>query len=142
MALDTPPILQVAAKAAIVNSQSLVLIARESAADKNNTKVGTFGLIGGRLEPGESFEDGLRREILEETGLQVTPIEPIYLGEWRPIIQGVPHQIIAVFMKCEVSDEQVVRISNEHDEFLWIDPAKRHDYPIMEPDCFVIDKLV
>jgi len=33
---------------------------------------GTYGAIGGHLEHGESFEDGLRREIKEETGIDFT----------------------------------------------------------------------
>ncbi|MEQ4716881.1 NUDIX hydrolase [Nonomuraea sp. B19D2] len=33
--------------------------------------VGLWSIPGGRLEPGESDADGVRREVLEETGLQV-----------------------------------------------------------------------
>ncbi|MFB9621699.1 NUDIX hydrolase [Nonomuraea helvata] len=33
--------------------------------------VGLWSIPGGRLEPGESDADGLRREVLEETGLRV-----------------------------------------------------------------------
>jgi 8-oxo-dGTP diphosphatase len=35
---------------------------------------GLFDLPGGKLEHGEQFEDGLRREIREETGLEVSTI--------------------------------------------------------------------
>ena len=30
-----------------------------------------WGLVGGHVEPGESWTDGVRRELLEETGLEV-----------------------------------------------------------------------
>jgi ADP-ribose pyrophosphatase YjhB (NUDIX family) len=33
--------------------------------------MGLWSIPGGRLEPGETDEDGLRREVLEETGLRV-----------------------------------------------------------------------
>jgi len=33
--------------------------------------MGLWSIPGGRLEPGESDADGLRREVLEETGLRV-----------------------------------------------------------------------
>ncbi|MEK7153243.1 MAG: hypothetical protein AAB834_04805, partial [Patescibacteria group bacterium] len=61
-------------------------------------------------------------------------------GEWRPVIRGVPHQIIAIFMLCEATAREVV-LSVEHDDYQWIEPAKRHTYPMMEPDCFVVDAV-
>jgi 8-oxo-dGTP diphosphatase len=134
------PLLQVAAKAAIVDSLGRVLIVREASTGKNNTKVGKWGLVGGRIEPSESFLDGLRREVDEETGLRVKVLKPLYVGEWRPTIHDVPHQIIAIFMYCLASTSEV-KLSVEHDEYAWIEPAKRHVYPMMEPDCYVVDAL-
>lgn len=137
---EKPIVLQVAAKAAIVNSSGEVLIVREASSGKNNTKVGLYGLVGGRLNPGESFIDGLKREIMEETGLQVEVGDPLYVGEWHPVIRGVEHQIIAVFVRCTSLNEDV-QLSEEHDSYKWINPADRKNHKIVEPDCFVIDKL-
>lgn len=131
------PILRVAAKACIINDEGKVLIVRE-AASKDTTQVGKWGLPGGRLEPGESFTDGLQREVREETGLQVTIGKPLYVGEWRPVIRGVPHQIIAIFMVCKVKSGDV-QLSDEHDQYKWISPAKRANYTVMPPDDLVID---
>src|SRR6187431_844175 len=94
------PVLRVAAKAIIVNDKGQVLIIREASTGPDNTKVGQWGLVGGRLEPGESFLEGLQREVREETGLKVQVEKPVHVGEWRPIIRDVPHQIIAIFMLC------------------------------------------
>lgn len=135
------PILQVAAKAAIVDTTGRVLILREAESDPNNTIVGKFTLVGGRIEPGETFTEGLRREVLEETGLTIEPKIPLQIGEWRPIIRGVRLQIIAIFMLCETKDTEV-HLSTEHDRYDWIDPRDRKKFPMTEPDCFVIDKLV
>ncbi len=134
-------IVQIAAKAAIVGPTGRVLILRESTADKTNTKVGYWGLVGGRLEPGETFADGLKREVVEETGLSVRIEGPLYVGEWHPIIDGVPHQIIAIFMLCHTASERV-KLSLEHDQYEWVKPAERKAFAMMEPDCFVVDKLV
>jgi len=38
---------------------------------------GTWTMPGGKLEYGESFEDGARREVLEETDLQLKEVEVI-----------------------------------------------------------------
>jgi 8-oxo-dGTP diphosphatase len=139
---DAPTsILQVAAKAAIVNHAGEVLIVREAKTGENNTQVGRWGLVGGRLDPGEPFFDGLAREVAEETGLKVEAGKPLYLGEWQPVIKGVPHQIVAIFMLCKAKTTDV-RLSDEHDEYAWINPAKRHEYNMMEPDCFAVDTVV
>lgn len=132
------PILQIAAKAAIVGPSGKILILREAATGKNNTKVGLWGLVGGRVKPGESFIDGLKREVKEETGLEVQVGSPLYVGEWNPVIRGVQHQIIAVFMFCKSLSENV-QLSSEHDKFMWVEPTKRKDFDIVEPDCFVVD---
>lgn len=135
----TRPILQVAAKALIVNPAGQVLIAREAPSGANNVKTGQYGLISGRLNPGEPFFEGLRREVHEETGLTVIPEYPLQVGEWNPLIRGVPHQIIAIFMLCKAKNT-TIKLSSEHDDFQWINPAGRHDYPMMEPDCYVVDR--
>lgn len=134
------PILRVAAKAAIVSSKGHVLIAREAAAHTSNTMSSFYSLIGGRLKRGEAFLDGLHREVLEETGLTVTVERPLRIGEWRPTIHGVSQQVIAIFMLCHTDSTDVI-MSAEHDSLLWIDPKDRKNYPMMEPDCFVVDSL-
>lgn len=35
-----------------------------------------------------------------------------------------------------------VKVSDEHDEFIWINPDDRGDYNVMEPDDKVVDELV
>ena len=138
--MSDAPLLRVAAKATILNDKGQVLIIREASTGLDNTKVGQWGLVGGRLEPGESFLTGLQREVLEETGLKVQVDRPVYVGEWNPVIREVPHQIIAIFMLCHAKST-AVRLSEEHNEYLWIDMAARQDYQLMEPDNLVLDAL-
>lgn len=76
-------IMQLAAKAVIVNGDGQVLILREAPAAtySTNTKSGRYQLPGGRIKPGEKFEDGLLREVLEETGLAIEIGKPLLVGE-------------------------------------------------------------
>jgi 8-oxo-dGTP diphosphatase len=136
-------VLHVAAKAVILSPKGQVLILREasSAAHPTNTKSGRYQLPGGRLESGEAFEEGLRREVSEETGLVIEIGKPLLVGEWRPIVQGVPRQIIGVFMIAKSSSEKIT-LSGEHDKFLWIDPRKRAEYDIVPPDWEAIDTYI
>jgi 8-oxo-dGTP pyrophosphatase MutT (NUDIX family) len=134
----TNMVLRVAAKALIINDEGHVLLLREAAAYQDSTQQGRYGLPGGRLEIGETFVDGLHREVREETGLEVEPLYPLYVGEWRPAIKGVPHQIVAIFVACQAKTSNV-RLSDEHDEMRWIDPRDHKKYDIMDPDWKVID---
>lgn len=42
---------------------------------KGSLGSGTFALTGGHLEFGETFEQGARREVLEETGLEIVDVK-------------------------------------------------------------------
>src|SRR5215469_17032025 len=52
---------------------------------------------GGVLELGEAIHDGLRREVREETGLDV---EPIALSG---VYQNMPRGIIALVFRCKIT---------------------------------------
>ena len=93
------------------------------------------------MEPGETYLEALKREVMEETGLKVQPGRPVYVGEWRPVLRGVPHQIVAVFTACKAETSEV-KLSDEHDGFEWIDPKKREGYDFADPDGEVIDAFV
>lgn len=128
---------RVAAKAVMVNDEGKVLILREASSYDEGTNIGRYGLPGGRINPGELFMDGLRREIAEECGLRLEPIMPLYVGEWFPVIKGVTHHITAIFFACRAVTSDVT-LSEEHDEFRWIDPVEHAGYDLMGPDNAVI----
>lgn len=138
--MKNTPILHVAAKAMIVNGKGEVLIVRESAIDQGNTMVGLWGLPGGRLEPGESFFDALDREVMEEVGLKIKPIKPIDIGEWSPIVNGMPRQIIAMFILCKPITNEVI-LSDEHDEYAWVNKNELKNYKIMPDEQHVFDAV-
>src|SRR3989338_1218406 len=94
------PKLCVATKAFLVHNGK-VLIIRESGKYDGGVHVGEYDFPGGKLEPGERFDDALRREIREETGLtSVIIVKPIEVLEWRPLVHGQPLQIVGtIFLK-------------------------------------------
>jgi 8-oxo-dGTP diphosphatase len=130
-------VLRVAAKGLIVNSNDEVLILREAGTYKDGTQLGKWGLPGGRINIGEVYRAGLIREVREETSLDIEPQNPIYVGEWRPVIKGAPHQIIAIFTVCKTRST-TIRLSDEHDKFAWVSMVSLDDYPVLMPDHDVI----
>ncbi|MDX8037360.1 NUDIX domain-containing protein [Lentzea sp. BCCO 10_0856] len=70
-------------------------------------------LPGGRIEPGESPQECVVREIAEETGWQVTP-GPI-LDSWMYAIAGKWHVFIVTYGCHLVGDSEPV-LSHEHKE--------------------------
>ncbi|MCL2092523.1 MAG: NUDIX hydrolase [Micrococcales bacterium] len=67
---------------------------------------------GGILEHGETIEDGLRREIYEETGLQVEP------GPLTGIYHNMPRHIIAMVFRCDPVSGKLTT-NNEVAQFCW-----------------------
>ncbi|MBI4426739.1 MAG: NUDIX domain-containing protein [Candidatus Kerfeldbacteria bacterium] len=80
----------IAIKAFIV-FEGKVLIVREAPTNPVGTNAGKFDVVGGRLAPGERFDETLRREIREETGLTVERGQPFHVAlvatsrAWRTV---------------------------------------------------------
>jgi 8-oxo-dGTP diphosphatase len=127
-----------AMKAVIINPAGRVLILCEAKTYKDDTNVGRWHIPGGRVEPGEHFTDALRREVQEETGLTIEIAYPVYVGEWRPVIRGVPHQIIATYIVCSTQQEDMV-LSDEHQDYKWILPTQHAEYNLLTPEDDVIE---
>jgi ADP-ribose pyrophosphatase YjhB (NUDIX family) len=66
----------------IVSRDNHLLLVQESKPDR----YGRWNLPGGHLEQGETIVQGMRREVLEETGLDVEPcaLVGVYTGFWEP----------------------------------------------------------
>jgi len=134
-------ILRVAAKAVIINNEGKILILREASTYQDGTNVGKYHVPGGRLESGEAFMDALHREVSEETGLQVTVGDAIHVDEWRPMINGAQQQIVGVFILCDYKGGEV-RLSTEHDEYMWLNPDERDKFDLLPAERGAIDAYV
>jgi 8-oxo-dGTP diphosphatase len=82
---------------------------------------GWWAFPGGRLRDGESPEEGLRREVREETGLSVEVVRPVLTRtfEWN----GEPK--FGVASLCRLTDgaePDSVELSDEHRAYRWVEP--------------------
>ncbi len=75
---------------------------------------------GGVLELSEGITDGVRREVREETGLNV---EPVAL---TGVYKNMAHGIVALVFRCRPASGQLAT-NDEVCGFLWATPGEVHD---------------
>ncbi len=119
-----------AATKAFINYKGKVLIVREASKYSDGTNIGRYDAVGGRIEPGQKFDESLLREIKEETGLSVKLGRPFYVGEWRPQVRGEQWQIVGTFFECFAKTDKV-KLGEDHDDYLWINPKKYKKYNLI-----------
>ncbi|MGQ4554454.1 NUDIX domain-containing protein [Halobellus sp. GM3] len=91
---------------------------------------GGWELPGGRLDPYEDAPEGVHREIIEETGLDVHVRRPVHTASWR---NDTDQGRFAVYYWCvvpdglDVADDDPVTLSDEHIDHRWLPPATAAD---------------
>ncbi len=92
----------------------------------HNPGKGKFGLPGGFVEPGESTEDALIREVKEEINLQVQSLEYITSLPNTYAYRGVTLPISDVFYTCHVdSFESLQAHPDEVEGYLFCHPTEK-----------------
>lgn len=135
-----PDIVQRVACKAVIVKEGKVLVLREATTYEEGTNHGRYHFPGGRINPGEPFQEGLLREVKEETGLEVQVGEPFFVGEWFPIIRGVKNHIVAIFFLCDPLSDQII-LSEEHDDYKWVGHEDMKQIDVMVPDDQVLEKF-
>lgn len=99
-----------------VNDRILLLKVRS----KSSHDADKWEIPGGKVKKGEFFDDALRREYLEETGLEIT-IESLYntiQNNYTACKTNEQVKSIQLILKV-TSDSDEVIISEEHDDYRW-----------------------
>lgn len=109
--------------AAIVRSGRLLAARRTTPP----AAAGRWELPGGKVDPGESAEDALVREIGEELGCRVT------VASWLDGEQRIDANHVLRAAVCRLAGDQP-RAGADHDELRWLGPAELDDVDWLEPD--------
>ncbi len=114
-----------ATAAFILNSRNELLVARRA---KEPAK-GTLDLVGGFVDMGETIEEGMRREILEETGLEVDGIRYLFSTPNQYLYSGMNIHTLDADFVVRVADDVKPQAADDAADCLWIpvedvDPAE------------------
>lgn len=102
----------VALKAIIIYNRKALIVQRSY---KEIRGSGSWEFVGGKLEFGEDLETGLKREIMEEVGLQVRVERLLYASTFQ---SKENRQTVILNYLCHSFSNQVV-LSSEHESYLW-----------------------
>ncbi len=112
----------------LVEDGDTLLMARHS-----RLPPGMYALVAGFLEPGETLEECVAREVREETGIEVDDIRYFASQPWP-----FPHQIMVAFFARKCGGELRVQTEELEDARFF----HRNDLPMLPPPISVARKLI
>lgn len=119
------PVYGLAVRALLQNGNGDVLLVRRSPGSRTNP--GRWELPGGKVDDGERFDDALRREVLEETGLEIALDGPLGTVEQR--LPGV--RAVQLIMGGRVVAGEL-GLSDEHAASTWVPPDRFPDLDLAD----------
>jgi 8-oxo-dGTP diphosphatase len=102
---------------------------------------GYWSLPGGILETGEKLEEGIRREVLEETGLAVEPFSLFEIFERiMPDAQGrTEYHYVLIDYLCRPTGGRL-QAASDVSRVAWVSEQKLRDYRITEGTLAVVER--
>lgn len=111
--------------AALFESQGRILLARR----KPGRHMGSlWEFPGGKVDPGESAEAGLARELAEELGVAVR-VGP-FVGSVRFQVEAQRYELLLYRVEHLSGEFQL----HEHEEIRWVAPAEIDSYALVDSD--------
>lgn len=94
---------------------------------------GCLHLVGGALEPDETVEEGIRREVLEEVNLKLDSIIPFDFDSDIVDYKGRETQLIFLRYTAEIKDISDIKPGSDAKEIIWLSkediPNENHNEP-------------
>lgn len=85
----------------------------------------TWGLVGGKIEAGETIEQGLNREIQEELGGEIKGAKILPIEQYT----SDNNKFIYHTFMIKVEEEFVPMLNHEHDGYCWV-PIEYYPRPL------------
>ena len=113
----------------ILNNNKVLLGQRHADPAKADSELqgeGTWTMPGGKLHYGESFEEGAKREVFEETGLDISVDDLKVISLTNDIGANAHFVTVGLFLKTDSIGEAKVMEPDEITQWKWFD---LHDLP-------------
>lgn len=115
--------IQVGVKLLIKNSEGQYLFLKRSRVLSSETKL-MWDIPGGRIEPGESLQQALVREVYEEIHYTLRS-EPQLIAAQDIFVEQSIHVVRLTYVATE--DVSAIVLSGEHEEYRWRKPSQVYD---------------
>ena len=119
--------------ASLIHKDNTFLLAQRA---KKDDLYGKWEFPGGKLEPNETYEECLQRELNEELGINAT-IGSYFCSSYFEH-KGQPYEMMAFFVD-NVEGEFILR---EHQALAWVPLHELTQYDVPEPDKPIIKALL
>lgn len=120
--------------AVIKNGQGDVLIGRRRS---DQMLGGLWEFPGGKQEPDESIEDTVKREILEELGLDIE-----VMGSMLDVPHAYSHFKVTLHVyECRLARKDQEAMAHVHEELRWVPPRELDDYPFPKANKTIVESL-
>ncbi|WP_379132095.1 (deoxy)nucleoside triphosphate pyrophosphohydrolase [Paenibacillus sp. sgz500958] len=120
------------AAAIIHNKEGRILIARRRA---GKSQEGLWEFPGGKIEPGESVPQCLKRELMEEMSLSIVPLEVFDISEHD---YGSIH-IRLIAWRAEYRGGEIHL--SDHDDYRWLLPEELGEFSFAPADIPFVERL-
>jgi ADP-ribose pyrophosphatase YjhB (NUDIX family) len=117
-------ILQVGVKIFLQNTEGKYLLLHRSPIKYKDIK-GTWDIAGGRINPGSPLIENLRREVKEETSLEIIS-EPVLICA-QDILRGEEKHVVRLSYLGKTKGEPVLDL-NENTEYRWASPEELRNW--------------
>ena len=110
---------------------------------KHEPSAGMLDLPGGFVDLGETAEDALKREILEELNLKTLKTEFIGTFTNKYIFESVEYETLDLVFNCSVGSFEELRVADDVSGYIFIDPSLvKHEEIGLESIKEIVDFIV
>ncbi len=123
---------QVGVGVAVVDADNRILLIKRGTEPGR----GLWAVPGGKVRWGEGMREAARREVLEETGLEVKIGEVVWVGEH---LSETHHIVLVDFLGVVTGGN--LKADDDADDARWVELSSADDYPLTPTMYELIERL-
>ncbi len=113
-------------------------------ADNHGVYPGQWGIVGGGMEPGETVEESMKREIREETGLTATKMEKLFFETDHRVKQfrtGETEEQYLIYLMFDVHVNGKITLNDEWTEYAFVNAEELANFDLNDKTRETFQKL-